>query len=305
MEAHPVKLDRLYRPIRVSDATPWSERVFKQLRHHTMWLWYFLKSQKKPPVLFVYPDLPSRRSSLYKMCQVLEWELTNMPRPQVLGILKFEDQTRKNSDLPSGIAHADLIHWNRNCRDIRKSTLDSFHQEIFGYGIGLDPTAHVGEMVKKSEENAKHDGQVILGPLAIHAIQKSSVYQRVIDNRNEEGSYFDLRVVWINGVFPVMYQKFKDEKVRFTNETTSAKLVKIHDWISQEQKKKIARLLKAMHVDFAEIDVLIDRSSQLIFVVDVNPTPWGPPAQLNPRDQQIAISLSAEALKQQIQSFRR
>ena len=50
--------------------------------------------------------------------------------------------------------------------------------------------------------------------------------------------------------------------------------------LSLDEQEKITWFCKLLKVDYAELDVLRDNDSKLIYIVDVNPTPWGPPNHL-------------------------
>ena len=94
--------------------------------------------------------------------------------------------------------------------DISKSTLDRHHQAVFGYGLNVDPTIHEGPMLEKSEGNAVHDGREIQGPLLPAQLRVGKVYQRIIDNRTENGLFEDLRVVVIQGEVAPRLPKAED-----------------------------------------------------------------------------------------------
>lgn len=45
-------------------------------------------------------------------------------RRQIHAVMRFEDLTQNNANPPQWIKDMDAVHWNRDCLDIRKSTLD-------------------------------------------------------------------------------------------------------------------------------------------------------------------------------------
>ena len=113
----------------------------------------------------------------------LGWAVTNRKdtparyKGQVRIQLAFDDRTEKREAQPG--------MWNGHCLDISKSTLDRHHHAVFGYGVNVDPAAHKGPMLEKSEGNAVHDGREIQGPLSQDQLQPGKVYQRIIDNCTE------------------------------------------------------------------------------------------------------------------------
>ena len=261
------------------DRMPFLERVGKE--------WRFRKAVREsarqhgqPQFVLVHPDWPSKRASIMAYADALGWAVTNRKdtmarhKGDVRIELAFDDRTEKRQAQPG--------MWNGHCLDISKSTLDRHHRDVFGYGLAVDPTAHAGPMLEKSEGNAVHDGREIQGPLDPSQVQPGKVYQRILDNRTEQGLYEDLRVVVIEGLLPVVYRKRKSEDVRYTNETAEVDLAKSPKTVlSDAEIAQILAVSAKMRAEFAELDVLRDRQDGRIYCVDLNPTPYGPPAGLS------------------------
>lgn len=278
---------------------PFVERAWKQFRHGWCWIVQCIRHGKRPPAILVWPDMPSRRTALSKITRELGWELTNKKRLSAVIGIKFEDATRKDkASIPHAMNHA-ISWWNVHCSDISKVNLEIEHQVAFGYGMSCDPTEHQGPIVMKSNENAKHDGVLIQGPIASDDLQKNVVYQREIDNRDKSGCHFDYRVVYIRGAIPVVYKKFKARSTRFTNETIRVELLRDSPFTPAEEQC-MQNLAFGMRVDYAEFDALRDRNSNKLYVVDVNPTPWGPPEQLNPYLRKEAVQQMSACLRASI-----
>jgi hypothetical protein len=280
---------------------PAIEKFGKRLRHAAQWLVLCYRNRGLPPAVIAYPDLPSRRTTLYKTCQELGWELTNRPRSHthVKLYIRYEDTTEKATALP---AEFPVQAWNAGCVDIRKSTLDAHHRDLWGYGVGVDPLTHTGPLLEKGDGNALHDGRILAGPLQPLDLKMDKVYQRVISNRNEAGVPFDFRMVWMRGAIPVLYRKFKSESFRFTNETIAADIVPVEIHFTSSELSKIDKLMRVLSVDWAELDILRDSLDGKLYVVDVNPTPWGPPALLPTVAQKEALQSMASALREAILS---
>ena len=288
--------------VQLPDRMPRLEQWIKQNRHALWVLLQRIRQGKRPPVFYTWPELPSRRAALYKMTRSLGWELTNLPRQKAIAGIRFKDATQQNlsaSTWPIDLEAPTVL--NTSCIDIRKQTLEKAHANAFGYGMSVDPLMHQGQMVIKSDENAKHDGHLVHGPIDPNDLRSNVVYQLNIDNRDESGRYFDYRIVWILGHIPVIYQKFKAPNERFTNATVETKLVAdVALVLSETEREAIARLTHSMHVDYAELDALRDRHTGQLFVVDVNPTPWGPPAGLGRNEMDEAIQKMAQCLQDQV-----
>ena len=269
------------------DRMPFLERIGKELRFRKA-----VKASKEahgqPQFVLVHPDWPSKRASIMAYADALKWVVTNRPETPVQfnGTtalkLAFDDRTEKRQSLPG--------MWNGQCLDISKSTLDRHHRAVFGYGLAVDPTSHSGSMLEKSEGNAVHDGREIQGPLDPSQVQPGKVYQRILDNRTEQGLYEDLRVVVIDGQLPVVYRKRKSQDVRYTNETVEVDLAKSpKSVLSEAEIAQILAISVKMSAGFAELDVLRDRQDGRIYCVDLNPTPYGPPAGIKEMDRIVAI----------------
>jgi hypothetical protein len=273
------------------------ERLLKNVRHrlnliHDLWV-----HGKRPPAIVTYPELPSRRSALHKICRELNWELTNVQRAAPILTLRFEDQTEKKTPMPNWLLQSQHSIWNENCTDIRKSTLEKAHVAAFGYGMAVNPCNHAGTMVVKSEFNAKHDGQTIQGPINLTEQRPDSVYQIDIDNTDEQGRHFDFRLVHIKGSIALAYKKYKAADTRFTNLCESAILIEVEAALNDAERENTQSMMELLHVDYAELDALRDSQSGKLFIIDVNPTPWGPPAELPIEQKAIAVQVMANALK--------
>ena len=269
------------------DRMPFLERVGKELRFRKA-----VKASKRehgqPQFILVHPDWPSKRASIMAYADALGWVVTNeLETPAKFNgttalKLAFDDRTEKRQAQPG--------FWNGHCLDISKSNLDRHHHEAFGYGVNVDPVTHAGTMLEKSEGNAVHDGREIQGPLSPDQVRPGKVYQRIIDNRTESGLFEDLRVVVIQGQVPVVYRKRKSQGVRYTNETAEVDLAESpKNVLSDTEIAQIASLSAKMRSEFAELDVLRDREDQRIYCVDLNPTPYGPPAGLTEGERSRAL----------------
>lgn len=273
---------------------PFFERIGKELRFRKL-VRVSAQQHGQPQFVLVYPDWPSKRASIMAYATALGYAVTNREdtadryRGQVRIQLAFDDRTEKRQAQPG--------FWNGHCLDISKSTLDRHHHDVFGYGVNVHPRTHSGPMLEKSEGNAVHDGREIEGPLAAAEVQPGKVYQRIIDNRTESGLFEDLRVVVINGQVPVVYRKRKSGEVRYTNETVEVDLAASPKTVlSEVEMVQIASISAKMRADFAELDILRDRQDGRIYCVDLNPTPYGPPAGLSKGQKAQATMLIQHAL---------
>jgi len=269
------------------DRMPFLERMGKEMRFRKA-VRQSAQKHGQPQFVLVHPDWPSKRASIMAYADALGWAVTNRKetparfKGAVRIQLAFDDRTEKRQAQPG--------MWNGQCLDISKSTLDRHHRDVFGYGLAVDPTAHAGPMLEKSEGNAVHDGREIQGPIDPIKVQPGKVYQRILDNRTDQGLYEDLRVVVIDGQLPVVYRKRKSQDVRYTNETAEVDLAKSPESVlSEAEIAQILAISARMCAEFAELDVLRDRQDGRIHCVDLNPTPYGPPAGLPEPEKSRAL----------------
>lgn len=253
---------------------------------------YFIQNGGKLPVWVAAPTYPSKKTTLSKIAKKNKVRLTNkfVANPDV--IIYFENATYGSaSNLRRKYPKARII--NANCPDISKERVHAVHLEALGYSMNLNPKTYIGVAVEKSDENAVHDGQEVMCPVAFP--KTDAVYQKVLDNINEEGEYVDIRVPVISGKIPLVYLKFKTKTNRFTNKAHRATLHQPEELFSKEEISQIEKYAEVMKVDFCEFDVLRHRGNNKIYIIDVNKTPYGPPEPLNKADKSIAIEKLSEA----------
>jgi hypothetical protein len=245
----------------------------------------------KLPVIVVSPDFPSKRTTIFKIADALNYRITNQLVAQPDLVLYFEDITHGSSKALYSFYHNQFII-NKNCIDISKKNVDQVHSSVFGYNTTIDPQNYRGIAVEKSDENALHDGRKIDCPIS--ETKDSAIYQLLIDNEFNDQYVVDYRVPVINFAIPLVYKKFKKKEVRFTNEVSYSEMHEPHEVFSNEELRKIGDFAKAMQAEFCELDVL-RHSDGRIFVIDVNKTPYGPPAGL--RDNKKAVELLTQAFQ--------
>lgn len=266
-----------------STRTSLFELIGKDVKYYVKDLRKRLANGGRLPVIVTYPDFPSKRTTIFKIADALNFRLTNKLMKNADIIIYFQDITHGDP----GVLHSikDKVVLNIGCTDISKNKVDTVHLQVFGYNTFIDPTKHSGIAVRKSDINALHDGEIIDCP--IEKVDPSSVYQLLLDNVFDENYVVDYRVPVIGGQIPLVYKKFKEHRVRFTNEVHHASMHETNDVFSKDEQAKIVQFAKAMQVDFCEFDVL-RHSDGRIFIIDVNKTPYGPPAGLAETPEAVA-----------------
>ena len=273
---------------------PWTEVLTKDLRSILEDAASFIVNGGKLPSMVVYPDYPSKKTTIFKIANALRFRITNkrLRRPDL--VLWFHDTTHASSALlVQSYPNARVI--NAQCTDISKTKVDQLHADIFGYSTFIDPLQHHGPAVEKSDINALHDGSIITCPIA--QPNGKAVYQLVIDNSTPNGEFLDYRVPVIGGRIPLIYGKYKRNDVRFTNDVHRSEMLNIQDTFSAQELRLIQTFALKMGADFCELDVLRDNASGRIYIIDVNKTPYGPPKGLGKANTQKAVRLLTHAFR--------
>lgn len=271
----------------------WFEVFGKELK-------YFFKDIKKRwmnggslPIIVTFPDYPSKRTTIFKIADGLNYRLTNKLKSKASLYLFFHDETFTQPSEDILNIKSDVL--NKGVTDISKKKVDEVHLKIFGYNTSIDPLTFNGLAVKKNNLNALHDGQIIECPIT----QASSdfVYQILIDNTEPQGMVVDFRVPVMKGRIPHCYKKYKTNAVRFTNEVSSSSLHDPTELFSAEEIKRIEQFSLAFELDFGELDILRHKDGR-IFIIDVNKTPYGPPVGLSEEENKKAVNRLTTSFKQ-------
>ncbi len=256
--------------------------IFKQLRELVFALVHNNFSRENGTI-WIQPHFPSRKSTIYQIARHLKLNLVTQPFTNTRVGIHFHDST-----LHDPVSFPDKIQViNKNIYDISKIKVDEIHQIVFGYNTIIDPTSHHGLCVSKSNENAMHDGQILNCPL--NQIADGKIYQIIIDNQ-EENLFVDYRVCVMKSDIVTAYKKYKTKELRFTNDTCKANIINT-DLLPENVQKNIILFCQKMKADFCELDVLKDNKSGKWYIIDLNKTPYGPPASLSKKDKKKAVEI--------------
>ena len=272
---------------------PLAEKLGKDIKFALKDLGKRLKNKGREKVIVTYPEFPSKRTTIFKIAELLGYRLTNKPLKHSEVVLFFHDETSKQA--PDEYLLSEALVYNLHCTDISKKKVDEIHLQVFGYNTFVDPTEHRGLAVEKSDENAMHDGLTIQCPIA--KAKDDKIYQIVLDNEVNERSVMDFRVPHVMGTLPLVYKKYKTMEKRFTNDVYESELCRIEDVFSETEIQQIGYFAQLMNVEFAEFDILRHQDDGRIYIIDVNTTPYGPPAMLPKVDDLKAIKMVAAAFE--------
>lgn len=243
------------------------------------------------PAVWFAPDKPR---PWYLIWAAAAWNGVRIARSpdEATASFYFEDAT----DAPPPRAWHSRA-FNYGCGDISKGRVARVFEEVFGYPLALDPSQGSGPCVEKGEANGVHDGRLVERPLKPRA---GKVYQRLIDNvRN--GHAVDLRTPFVGGRPVVVFVKRRPVQDRFANHNASVCLRRPTDVFTLREIEKLSAFAKAMGLDWGGMDVLRDRATGRIYVVDVNKTDMGPPIALPFHHKIAAVARMGRALRQMIE----
>ena len=290
----PGRLARLMLPASVVKwLKQWRSRRRISRRFGSRRPWAFLTGSALT-VLFV-PELPFEEHLAFKLCTVLGHQMTSNPRRPYDVIVRHRRGTYDSSTWADELTLLLPAAINGRCTDVSKHHVQQVFRDVFGYDLAVDPTLFCGQMVEKSDENARHDGRVLRGPINPAAVRPECVYQRLIDNSSPHpGFVVDHRVPVYGDRIPLVYLKHRPIEERFANENAFVELVEPESVMSRDEHSKLLAMAKALEIDFGELDVLRDRDGRL-YVVDAAKTPGGPPNGLPDDVAKIAVGRLADA----------
>jgi hypothetical protein len=252
-----------------------------------------LNGRQAKTILF-YPEYPQHRTIIYKILKHLRYNITSNPNHKSDLAFYWEDTTfRKTQFVFKKFNPEKMI--NINCTDISKEKISEVFEEIFSYGFNVDPETYSGECVMKNNLNAKHDGVIMKCP--VQNPEKGFVYQKILNNKINDDLVMDIRTPVLKGVIPFIYLKFKKIKDRFTNDLYKSEVASVNEYLTQEEIKKISEFCLRTGLDYGELDVLRSKDDGKIYIVDVNYTPWGPPAKLSEDESRMAVIRISEAFR--------
>ena len=260
------------------------------------WSNKLLGKQQERPIVF-YPKKPYPWYDIWNVCQCLNLKMHEDSTGDHMFF--FQDKTVVDY-VPDALETAAQLRININCTDISKSKVARVFEDVFGYGLAIDPLAYEGQAVEKSEDNGAHDGRVVQCP--IKKTKEGYAYQRLINNQLSDNSVEDIRTVVVGNEIPFVYIKHRPVETRFANSNSAVFYKKTEDFLSKEEQAQILEVASKMGLDYGGIDVLRDRGDGRIYIVDVNKTTMGLPIHLPFDDKVESTKKLAEAFDRQFLS---
>lgn len=233
-----------------------------------------LAGHRRPTMAF-YPDNPRPWYFIWSVMHISGARLIDDPGEADI-VMHFDDSTETHNGVPQVRTGAHIL--NFGCNDISKSRVSAAFERASGETLRVDPVTYAGRMVEKSELNAAHDGRVLEGPL--DAPVPGKTYQRLIDNEIPGGLVEDLRCCLVGGKPVVVFRKRRPLARRFLNENVQVLLDTPENCYSAEEIRVIEAFAADIGLDWGGVDVLRDKATGKIFIVDANKTDMGPPVAM-------------------------
>lgn len=181
---------------------------------------------------------------------------------------------------------------NGRCRDVSKTRVGDVFAAVFGYELLIDPERAEGAAVEKGELNGAHDGAIVHCPTP----RKSGrVYQKLIET-GEGDLVEDLRTPCVGGEPVLVFIKRRSRNQRFANTNTDVALADVQSVFSADELKRIRTFVREMQLDWGGLDILRERQSGRLYIVDVNKTDM-PPLKLRFFDKMRASRQLGKALQ--------
>lgn len=213
------------------------------------------------------PEMPLGRHLAYQLCVRLDAPLA---APADADVVLYWQDTTLRSPRPAVVGPGAI---NAGVNDISKRRVHELHRQIFGYGLEPEPGAEL--VLEKSDLNSQHDGQVVARPSGAH----DRVVERLIDTRFSETVVEEQRAV-IMGRRVVLVTAHFEMRHRFKEPALLSIVTSVDETFSPAEQERLVAFCRAGGADYADLDVLRDRHSGRLYVVDFNPTPAGPPRRL-------------------------
>ena len=118
----------------------------------------------------------------------------------------------------------------------------------------------------------------------------------MIKTEGDDGWAYDLRTACVGHKPVVVFLKKKPATARFSIQNTSVVVKAPSEVFSAAELAQLERFCEVMQLDWGGLDVLRERESGRLFVVDVNKTDTGPAVVLGWGDRRRATALLADAL---------
>ena len=267
-------------------------RCYPYLCPSFLFRWSCRKLTGKATAVYFYPDLPVAGYMLGRICQRLGCRMLRIKRGTERPVMRWDDRTDGKIDpyLEKMALKTPVL--NMGCHDISKQNVERVFRKVFGYGSFVDPLSHEGLLVEKSDDNGRHDGRFLQGPLA--GAQKECVYQIPINTKQKDGFREEMRIPVFNGKIVLVMKKIKPDSDPFICSLRGF-IEEVDIGLKAEEQAQICRFCNEFDLDYGELDILRNNDDGRIYIIDVNNTPSAYFAGFSRKEKHRALGLMAVA----------
>jgi hypothetical protein len=211
-------------------------------------------------------SLPMERYLAYKIlsaacaCMGVRVRVHEKRAPGMLMV--FEDATIKQCELGGCL--------NGRVGSIAKQKVAELHRKHFGRSIDVDPAAHVGQLLKKTDDNSTGQYAVVSCPTPALS---GFVYQKILGGMAAEKTEYKLYYLLGAMVLQAIRLKFPPGCVDGHKATNLGGSVVPIDTIfrTEEERTHLLAFMKDFGVDWARADIMLDDDGAP-YILDVNDT---------------------------------
>jgi hypothetical protein len=221
-------------------------------------------------ILF-YPQLPKSYSKITDICRRLDIRICDLPCNHDLegfdfGIHWDYNTYCKPDQLLLDISK-ELPIINLSVDDVSKSKVDAVFTSIFKYSSRVDIFQYFGYAIRKSENQAAHDGEIISLP---YRQQPGYFYQKLLDSRTNFTTTQDLRLVFFKDEIPFGFLKYRPVASPIKDLSAVTYVSNPMDFISAQEYNQVVNFCHSFGLEFGEIDLVRNNSDGLLYILDVN-----------------------------------
>ena len=247
------------------------------------------------PTVLCYPNSPGGR--FRRMCQMAGYRVSRDPTQGFDLAIKWLGETYTPNDrVLEELAQATRVI-NFGCDDISKTRVEAVHQQVFGYGLIVDPKTYQGPAVVKSNMNARGGEDVVECPVEID-YRPYVVYQRRVTTPREPDEFEEYRVAVTGQRLATAVVKRRPLSDHFDRSAGYALITEPDEVLSAAEQAKVLELCTAVGLEFGDLDILREQGDGRIHVIDVNPTPGGPGGGYTEEQRQRLVGRQLEIFRQ-------
>jgi len=171
---------------------------------------------------------------------------------------------------------------NKNLKDISKKGLEKIHKKIFGYNLIVNPTTYNDKFISKvngsnklgSAQNPHY--KLYTNKLKPKQVNKDFIYQKYINNRDHKNNIVDYRVYIFKKQVKYVIKYLVTELFLTRVGTSKQKnFVEYKKYFKKSNIIKINQFINELDLEYGELDIIIDKNTKKIYIIDVNNTPSG------------------------------